>query len=1698
MEKEKKKKGWLPFASVMLILIATLGLIFWGIFAKGGEVEAVAGYIRLNQRDIAIDVGETAELEIAEVEAAFELADAKVKWISNNPSVASVDESGIVTGVAGGEARITVVAKNGRREYTASCIVTVKAAGLEYSSYQIQWYTQRKDRNGYEVLVETYERLVGSEVNLTKQDAKEKLPGYYVLNEDKCVLNGTVKESKAGCVLKVYYDVVEISYAVDYYYESGTALGTYELKETKQYKAHAFSEVNAPLDVAEGFIVNTEAKGSILTVDSVVSKTRLKVYCERIRSGVTIKYASERQQATYENVYGVGLVGAPADALEESLAPYETAGYISGKMVADIQSAVKELTEDTKIEFKVVGRGFTYQKDGSLLEDYYNVASTAYTYLQGSGKTIYLSANYNLTGSATNLIGITLRSGDENRQILFNNQGVVVLKNYKWQAGTVSKKEFEFNHENGSGYILVQNRMGHYETNINSVIQNMLTNTEASSHDVVWAVWEGTLYCSVDGIVAVRLPLNLLVETWTADTELEIGFAAYDGAKIGDEFMLRDVDVQYNGDAKDMLHTDGEAPDSSEIYRQVYDPLSGAYIAPAIYGATWIYGTETAENSGITADVTWMDKDNTGTMVGVSVRMGDASVQYYIRGQNWSYQTLNNHQGDSHRSLDIKRINSGTPFDEDGSCKMGAYVKDGYFYVTYNGMQVQCINMLSLFQDYTKDSEVSVGICTLETCVGLAYIENIEVLDEEAVAEQQCLTEWKFYSEEIYGQPAKCDFAEGTIVKDKAGYHEATLLGSSEAWHVKGVMKRTDAKDAGDLLMGFVISSGGKSMSLYGHNNGFVYNWKFSNNGGTNRYAFGDSHGQFFHSTRNIDELPFEMVIYEDILYVYLDGELSWRIPLTEEQFGFEKGSRYKVKLSMVEPDRKGAIADIEVRMGYQVTDETEFMTYKGKNYSFKKAMSKTEANVAKYQDINNVYWRGNLLEEITFTTKEGQAYLATEGDEYQGLKTTIVHQDVASGSLYNGILLKSGEETARIIVDSGANVLILQQGEKASTAKAFSEIASAYVDDKCELTVVVKDEKLFVTANGTPLGAIELKELLKNYKKDAEITFGICSDNLKQGVVGFADITILTGNEEDIEYSDSKMQLTDVKFMVAGITNGMKADSLNGKVTTNLTDGGVNHLWFATDNASDSSENWEIAGTFKQLAGLMKGFTIQSADGTKAGYYTMWTGGVALNERWGSPVAGGWNAYSADGKNVFTNADYDALSGNNVAKKFKVIIRDDIFSFFVEDKLVWQLPLTNEKFGGFAEGTSYRFALRCLDNGGKAEWSDLTVKYGKNVGKYKFLVGSMSNGMTADTMNGNVVTSNMTNNKATNHLYFATDNATNSSKSWEITGTFEQIKAGLMNGFTIRSADGTKVGYYTMYGQSVALNEKWGWPITGNAWNTHSVDGQYVFANSDYEDIADYGKINKAKKFKAVIKDDVFSFFVEDKLVWQLPLTDARFGGFTAGTSYQFALRHRDEGGQAQWSNLNVKYGEDIGAYKFQVASMTNGVTADTIKGKVIADHASTAVRNLYFAADNEANSSTSWEITGTMTQSGGGMKLFILQTADGTKTEYYTIYDNALIKSALSPWDWRKPADYPDYVFNHPSTGLSYTHDPLRFKAVIENDQFTFWIEDQRLWSVPLTNSNFGGFVAGTSYRMAIGSSNGQGTGQVEWSDLTVKYGK
>ena len=87
----------------------------------------------LDKSSISILVG--ASETLAATVSPKDAANKKVSWKSDKPEIAAVDASGKVTGVAAGEATITVTTEDGGK--TATCKVTVKAATVAVADVKL-------------------------------------------------------------------------------------------------------------------------------------------------------------------------------------------------------------------------------------------------------------------------------------------------------------------------------------------------------------------------------------------------------------------------------------------------------------------------------------------------------------------------------------------------------------------------------------------------------------------------------------------------------------------------------------------------------------------------------------------------------------------------------------------------------------------------------------------------------------------------------------------------------------------------------------------------------------------------------------------------------------------------------------------------------------------------------------------------------------------------------------------------------------------------------------------------------------------------------------------------------------------------------------------------------------------------------------------------------------------------------------------------------------------------------------------------------------------------------------------------------------------------------------------------------------------------------------------------------------------------
>ena len=1559
----KKRLNLIVIATVIICLMLGIAMCI-----KVGKPKSYD--FTLSERDVAMKVDDSVQLKVIPDEDANKNARVDVLWTSSKPSVATVKDDGSIVAVSGGESRITAVVKLGEKEYSASCMVTVKEEGLQYSNYKIRWFTQRPDRSGYDVTEEVFERLVGSEVELTKKEANKLLPANYALNVEKSTLKGVVQEKLGISVLEVYYDVAEITYSVDYFYESATALGTYTEKVTKNYKAYAFSEVSVPGNDKTGFVMNTKVKGSVLNSDSVVSGTKLKAYYDRVRSTVNVSYVSGKKSASYINVFGVGLVDAPKSALQDSLAPYYVAGYVDGEKVESITDAVKKLTADAKVEFKVDGVGFTYT-DGVLLNtsDKRNVSS--YAYLQGKSDVIYLAATYNTTGSTSNMFGITLKSGGISRELRFQHEGLGIMKDHTNKAGTLLEKNAIYGYNtagrNSTTYVFAQNTNGANGTVKNSVIYNMVTNTKEGSYDVVWVVWEGTLYVMVEGEVSIALPLNLLDTSWTADKKYEIGFSAFDGEGLEDELKISNVDVYYGKDAEAKLVTD-KCIDITVAKSMIYEPITGTYMPASSSGAGYVYGTKTNENIGISADVKWTNKYNSVSAAGVTVQVGDKSVQYVLEGMGTNTQVRRheNHGWNPFTSVGrvVLKYTEVSPCDDNGNYNVKAMVKDGYFYIFYNDVQAVCVNMQSLFEGYAPDMEVSVGICTWDACNGQSYFANVKELSKEDV-EQAATEQWSYYTEGTYVDDF--DYATGTVDKLYSSGQNLVLMGSAKVWELEGVLTRPEAsgQEIGGLPFGFEISSGDKTVRIMGQHRGFfrvLNGWLtgnktqtyttgetigiFQHNGGADTYAFNDVTSKFFSDVdaRTLNELSFKAVIYDDVLYVWFAGEICWRVPLTEEEFGgFEAGSDYKVSVQLDSGNKKGGVKDLTLKMGYQVTENPEFITYNNKAYTVDEVTKKIDKNVNRWNDLSRNRIAGSMAESVRYINdnagawgianlKDSSSIWQMEGT-MKRTKNTFQHIGFIITSENKSLRLYGQHYGFRGIANNNWSVPAYKYNGGLNTY-AFGENTypffvqeKAAAKDSIDFKAVIYQDVFYLWLEGKIAWRVPLTETqFGGFEKDSVYNIAVSFGDQGNVKVSMEDLVIKTGEQvtkqnKFFTYNDKSYSFVEtIATIDANVTKwndteNMKNMRIVGAMAdkvTSLSAEGTSYAYLKETVSGEQALKVTIKLDDTSKTNVSTGITLQHVTSGATSQIIAESNNtvrIQYNHSWGVPV---W---------VTDQIPNDSKPYKSGVCEVTAVVKNSNLYVLYNGKQAGSIELY-KILPGYKSGDAIKFGVCGWDsNTGTAKFSNVQLLKGQDVSKItttnskwdvEFMVAQNSES-TIDYVNGKITKKN--NNQPIVRFL-------GNSSTWEVSGTIERTDA--------RNAGDMLSGFRVQVGNTVLrlLAQHKGicfpWNFT---WNGGGGINKYAF-NQNTAKFTENNRTVDRMNFKAIIANDVLYVwlgFEGEALVpsWRVPLNQkivaknnantVLFNGFSTGSSYNFGIEMANGATRGNFQNLKVKTGDAV-----------------------------------------------------------------------------------------------------------------------------------------------------------------------------------------
>lgn len=144
------------------------------------------------------------------------------------------------------------------------------------------------------------------------------------------------------------------------------------------------------------------------------------------------------------------------------------------------------------------------------------------------------------------------------------------------------------------------------------------------------------------------------------------------------------------------------------------------------------------------------------------------------------------------------------------------------------------------------------------------------------------------------------------MIRNTSSENRVYLEGASQTWEITGTMKKYNIDNY--IAHGFTVYGMGadgcmQEQQFYGNEQAYATAeaggaWNFSHNGQDQIYGFHSTHAYFSSnvSASPVSEVPFRLVIDDDVLYLFTDGELSWRAPLTANDLGgFEPGSVYQV-----------------------------------------------------------------------------------------------------------------------------------------------------------------------------------------------------------------------------------------------------------------------------------------------------------------------------------------------------------------------------------------------------------------------------------------------------------------------------------------------------------------------------------------------------------------------------------------------------------------------------------------------------------------------------------------------------------------------------------------------------------------------------------------------------------------------------------
>ena len=942
----------------------------------------------------------------------------------------------------------------------------------------------------------------------------------------------------------------------------------------------------------------------------------------------------------------------------------------------------------------------------------------------------------------------------------------------------------------------------------------------------------------------------------------------------------------------------------------------------------------------------------------------------------------------------------------------------------------------------------------------------------------------------------------------------------SQSWQLTGTVTKAEMKN---LFLSFgVKDKTGKEQWFCIYQKGLArqryYNWADTKYEIDGKYVFANPASEhFFYKTPSLggDKLHYAIIVQDDILKAYFgndlyDMTLAWYLPLTEELWGgFAPGTEYQLGINSVDPCLH-THTDVSVVTGDAVND----VWYKAQLY-----------NVAAFEDISNamqgkmevdsrdnittVFIGDSFFHQDAFFKNFTSIYRNKEAVCVGISTTTTYHWESFTQDWLKDYNPKN------IVVNVGTNNLILQPPYNS---------AEKVTEGLQTLLSMLKDKfpgahiYWFSIAPRNDLNREIDKALInaamKQWCDENRVTYvespiadpaTDCVDGLHptpQTYEKYAQALLAAGCEI------VAMDTTGLKFFVDTNTAGVTAKPTEGTITISDS-ASKTETMFAADAENIYSETWQLTGTITkaEMKNLFLSFGVKDKTG-KEQWFCIYQKGLARQRYWN------WadTKYEIDGKYVFANPASEhffyktpSLGGDKL--HYKLVVRDDVLkAYFGNDqfdmKLAWELPLTEELWGGFAAGSKYQLGINTVDPCAHTH-SNVQILTGEAVpedvipapepDKNKFHVASATNGVSANTEAGTLTISGTP--SKTETMFKANATETHSNK-WYFTGTVTKTEMkNLFLSFGIRDENG-KEQWFCIYQKGLARQRYWNWANT-----KQDIDNVYVFANPASEHFFYKTPSLGGDKlhFKIVIENDVFkAYFGNDQfdmtLAWELPLTEELWGGFTAGSKYQLGINTVDPCAQS-YTNLQIitdgntpeEEAPEQETLFFHVDSASNGITANPKAGTIHLSNSVSKSETMFKASDTETYAKT-WLLTGTVTkQEIKNMFMSFGLRDESGKEQWFCIYQKGLARQRY--WDWNKtkqPVDDVNVFANPASEHFFYKTpslggDKLHFKIVLENDVFKAYFGNDQFdmtlaWQLPLTEELWGGFAAGSKYQLGI----------------------